>query len=132
MSNEDFEIGTCRDIKFRAKTVYKPQWVYGYFVRNTNGDCYIYEGNGLSHLVQEATVGLLVTVNSDQEEVYDGDYLEDDSGIVYEVLYINFQEFRYGLAAIGHDDEVIDAFKRSINPIRDFKLVGNKWDGIRK
>lgn len=132
MPNEDFKTGTGRDIKFRAKTVYKPQWVYGYFVRNTNGDCYIYEGNGLSHLVQEATVGLLVTVNSDQEEVYDGDYLEDDLGTVYRVFYINFQYYRYGLAPIRDEDELVNAFKRAINPIRDFKLVGNKWDGIRK
>ena len=116
-----------RIIKFRAKTIYKSQWVYGYFVKHANGNCYIDEGNGITFLVQEETVGQLAYTTNNGVQIYEGDFvnISDDRRnppLLYEVKWDK----------ISFICESID--NRCICYRVDFAdivVVGNKWDDVK-
>ena len=64
-----------RDIKFRGKSINTGEWVYGYFKKNRHGDCYIEDEDGLATAVLPETVGQMVCVIDEGDEVYEGDYI---------------------------------------------------------
>ena len=49
-----------REIKFRGKNINTGEWVYGYFKKNAQGDCYIEDEQGLAVVVDPDTVGQYV------------------------------------------------------------------------
>ena len=68
-----------RDIRFRGKNINTGEWVYGYFKKNRHGDCYI-EDDGLAVEVDPDTVGQMVCLLDEGDEVYEGDYLHYQGG----------------------------------------------------
>lgn len=64
-----------REIKFRGKNINTGEWVYGYFKKNRHGDCYIEDEQGLAAVVDPDTVGQMVCLLDEGDEVYEGDYL---------------------------------------------------------
>ena len=62
-----------RDIRFRGKNINTGKWVYGYFKKNTYGDCYIEDEHGLSTVVLSDTVGQYVCKDANGNDVYEGD-----------------------------------------------------------
>lgn len=64
-----------RDIKFRGKNINTGEWVYGFFKKNAHGDCYIEDEQGLAVVVDPDTVGQMVCILDEGDEVYEGDYL---------------------------------------------------------
>lgn len=64
-----------RDIRFRGKNINTGEWVYGFFKKNAHGDCYIEDEQGLAVVVDPDTVGQMVCILDEGDEVYEGDYL---------------------------------------------------------
>ena len=75
-----------REIRFRGKGIsaHKGEWIYGFFKKNTHGDCYIENEYGLAIAVDPETVSQLACISAKSGEIYEGDYLEDDEGDVKE------------------------------------------------
>ena len=69
-----------REIKFRGKNINTSEWVYGYFKKNAHGDCYIEDEQGLAVVVDPDTVGQMVCLLDEGDEVYEGDYLHYQGG----------------------------------------------------
>lgn len=110
-----------RTIKFRGKNTVTGEWEYGYFWKDDIcGDCYIREGNGVDHRVDPDTVSQLVSDESGYE-IYEGDYLQDDEGTVWLVVYDNMSHgFLTHIEGLYEQSEWID------DP--GVSVVGNKWD----
>lgn len=69
-----------RDIRFRGKNIDTGEWVYGFFKKSAHGDCYIEDENGLAVVVDPDTVGQMVCLLDEGDEVYEGDYLHCQGG----------------------------------------------------
>ena len=119
-----------REIRFRGKGLlaHKGEWIYGFFKKNTNGDCYIENEYGLAIIVDPETVGQLVCRLQDGSEIYEGDYLEDENGDPWVVEYDAFSH-AFNTASLDSglnitmDSEWIDG-----DPC--VSIIGNRWDGL--
>lgn len=111
-----------RTIKFRGKNVITGEWEYGYLWKDDIiGDCYIREGNGGDHRVDPETISQLVCIDDNGYEIYEGDYIQDDEGIIWLVVYY---EDSHGF--FTHTDGLIEQ-SEWIND-EDVYVVGNRWD----
>ena len=112
-----------RTIKFRGKGILarKGEWIYGFFKKNTHGDCYIEDEYGLSIAVAPDTVSQLVCIDDNGNEIYEGDYLQDDEGIVWLVVYDNMSH-----GFLTHTKGILEHSEWIDDP--DVYVVGNKWD----
>ena len=112
-----------RDIKFRGKGILarKGEWIYGFFKKNTNGDCYIEDECGLAIAVDSDTVSQLVCSDDNGTEIYEGDYLQDNEYVIWLVVYDNMSHgFLTHIEGLYEQSEWID------DP--GVLVVGNKWD----
>lgn len=110
-----------RTIKYRGKNTVTGEWEYGYFWKDDIlGDCHIREGNGTEHRVYPNTVSQLVSDDSGYE-IYEGDYLQDDEGIVWLVVYDNMSH-----GFLTHTEGILEHSEWIDDP--DVSVVGNKWD----
>lgn len=112
-----------RPIKFRGKGILarKGEWIYGFFKKNTHGDCYIEDEYGLSIAVDPDTVSQLVCINDNGIEIYEGDYIQDDEGVIWLVVYGNMSH-----GFLTHTEGILEHSEWIDDP--DVCVVGNKWD----
>lgn len=116
-----------REIRFRGKGIsaHKGEWIYGFFKKNTHGDCYIENEYGLAIAVDPETVSQLACISAKSGEIYEGDYLEDDEGDVWEVVYSqsfnSFQtvEMSGAMSTSIESDWLINSY---------VTVIGNRWD----
>ena len=116
-----------REIRFRGKGIsaHKGEWIYGYFKKNRNGDCYIEDEDGLSIAVDPETVSQLACISAKSGEIYEGDYLEDDEGDVWEMVYSqSFNSFQTvdmssAMTVYIDSDWLINSY---------VTVIGNRWD----
>lgn len=116
-----------REIRFRGKGIsaHKGEWIYGYFKKNRNGDCYIEDEDGLSIAVDPETVSQLACISAKSGEIYEGDYLEDDEGDVWEMVYSqSFNSFQTvdmssAMTVYINSDWLINSY---------VTVIGNRWD----
>ena len=120
-----------RNIKFKAKSIYNGEWVYGDLLHKTDG-IHIYMGKGESgHIlcprVDPSTVCQFTGLKDcEGNEVWEGDILEGESKpeIVYakgtfaiSLIGYNKRVFSYPLCYYIKEDEMVDG-----------KVVGNNFD----
>ena len=106
-----------RPIKFRGKNINTGEWVYGFFKKNAHGDCYIEDEQGLAVVVDPDTVGQIVCILDEGDEIYEGDFInEEDMRYVATEVYLTDE----GFAADG------DSYP--LGEIVEMPPVGNIWD----
>ena len=118
-----------RDIRFRGKNINTGEWVYGFFKKNRHGDCYI-EDDGLSTVVDPETVGQMVCLLDEGDEVYEGDYINDfDDNFTMRVEWDD-EEMRYVATEVYLTDEgwAANGDSYPLGDIVDMLPVGNIWD----
>lgn len=112
-----------RTIKFRGKSLFKNEWVFGYFKKNAHGDCYIEDENGLTVLVDPDTVSQMVYISEEGKEVYEGDYVRVDSDFQKNGLYlVEWDSEQLAYKAIPQEDSLKYWEVGYPSP------VGNIWD----
>ena len=119
-----------RDIRFRGKNINTGEWVYGYFKKNRHGDCYIEDEHGLSTVVDPETVGQMVCLLDEGDEVYEGDYINDfDDNFTMRVEWDD-EEMRYVATEVYLTDEgwAANGDSYPLGDIVDMLPVGNIWD----
>lgn len=119
------------NIKFKAKSIYNGEWVYGDLLHKTDGT-HIYMGKGESgHIlcprVDPSTVCQFTGLKDcEGNEIWEGDILEGESKseIVYtkgtfaiSLIGYNKRVFSYPLCYYIKEDEMVDG-----------KVVGNNFD----
>ena len=114
-----------RTIKFRAKDIHDGKWLYGYFKKNSYGDCYIEDEHGLATAVDPETVLQLVCDSEKNGEIYEGDYIQDEEGDLWLIEYDKDSHgFRTvsigGAMSCSNDSEWLE--DSSMN------VIGNIWD----
>jgi hypothetical protein len=120
-----------REIKFKAKSIYNGEWVYGDLVHQIDGT-HIYMGKGgngrtLCPRVDPSTVCQFTGLKDcEGNEIWEGDILEGESKseIVYakgtfaiSLIGYNKRVFSYPLCYYIKEDEMVDG-----------KVVGNNFD----
>lgn len=119
-----------RTIRFRGKHINDGKWVYGYFKKNTHGDCYIDDGRGLTVAVDPETVSQLVCVADSGDEIYEGDIVKnlDDNSIWHVCWSPNEMGFEVALVKPGEFGDT-DFEMRWLS---DCTVIGNIWDSDEK
>lgn len=118
-----------RDIRFRGKNINTGEWVYGYFKKNRHGDCYI-EDDGLAVEVDPDTVGQMVCILDEGDELYEGDFINDfDDNFIMRVEW-DEEGMRYVATEIYLTDEgfAADGDSYPLGEIVEMPPVGNIWD----
>ena len=119
-----------RDIKFRGKNINTGEWVYGFFKKNAHGDCYIEDEYGLSTAVLPETVGQMVCIIDEGDEVYEGDYINDYNDDFTMRVEWDEEDMRYMATEVYLTDEewAADGVSFSLGEIAEMTPVGNIWD----
>ena len=112
-----------RSIKFRGKSINTGEWVYGYFKKNRHGDCYI-ENDGLATVVDLETVGQLVCIINEDEEVYEGDYLAFSGYGDPDLFLVKWfdSDSNFGL------DSIVNHSYENFDVVNETTVVGNIHD----
>ncbi len=127
-----------KTIEFRGKNINTGEWVYGYFKKNAQGDCYIEDENGLAITVIPETVGQFVCKDANGNDVYEGDYLwndedlyllqRNDDGVLGFTLYsVAYYEYCDPADIIGECEAAGNIYDESVLPDYIYVIDG---DGI--
>lgn len=115
-----------RTIRFRGKYIHDGKWIYGYFKKNSHGDCYIENEYGLTQAVNPDTVGQLVCVNHKGSDIYEGDIVKnlDDNSIWHVCWSPNEMGFTVALVKPGEFGDT----DFEMRWLKDCVVIGNIWD----
>ena len=115
-----------RTIKFRGKNINTGKWLYGYFKKNSYGDCYIEDEYGLAQTVDPETVSQLVCDSEKNGEIYEGDIVKntDDNSIWHVAYSPNEMGFTVALVKQGEFDDSDFEMRWLV----DCVVIGNIWD----
>lgn len=119
-----------RTIRFRGKNIHDGKWIYGFFKKNSHGDCYIENEYGLAAAVEPETVSQLVCVADSGDEIYEGDIVKnlDDNSIWHVCWSPNEMGFEVALVKPGELDDT----DFEIRWLSDCTVIGNIWDSDEK
>lgn len=119
-----------RPIKFRGKNINTGEWVYGFFKKNAHGDCYIEDEQGLAVVVDPDTVGQMVCILDEDDEIYEGDYINDfDDNFTMRVEWD--EEGMWYVATevyLTYEGRAADGDSYPLGEIVEMPAVGNIWD----
>lgn len=121
-----------REIKFKAKSIYNGEWVYGDLLHKTDGT-HIYVGKGkgghtLCTRIDPSTVCQFTGMKDENgNEIWEGDIVHDSYALLgidnlYEVVYIE----KEGMFAFKNLDKV-NNYEPFVNLLEAY-IVGNKFD----
>lgn len=121
-----------REIKFKAKSIYNGEWVYGDLLHQADGT-HIFMGKGenghtLCPRVDPSTVCQFTGLKDEKgNEIWEGDIVHDSYDLLdidnfYEVVYIEEE----GTFAFKSLDKV-DNYEPFVNLLEAY-VVGNKYD----
>lgn len=122
-----------RQITFRGKYSDKHGWVYGHYYNNcdcgVNQDIIVYhnidEGTGTHSIINQKYLGQFTgLVDKNGKEIYEGDYLRDSFGEIFEVIFGNG---RWIDKAVNGGSEM--QLYRGNGGVAEYKeVVGNIYD----
>ena len=121
-----------REIKFKAKSIYNGEWVYGDLLHKTDGT-HIFMGKGgnghtLCPRVDPSTICRFTGMKDEKgNEIWEGDLVNERYDIasidnLYEVVYIEEE----GTFAFNSLDKV-DNYEPFVNLLEAY-VIGNKFD----
>lgn len=109
------------EIKFRGKSVNTGKWIYGYLCKFK--DKYVLN----DYMVNEETIGQFTgKTDKAKKEIFSGDLLKDQDGVIYEVWYSE-DAAAFMAEMVNPANDMVDILG-GYDTGRCFEVIGNIYD----